>query len=487
MSEALNPSQIFPGFEIAGRYMLVEEVGQGATATIFRGIDIASGQNVAVKHLTLSPHMSPADREMRIQRFRNEALTMQLLNHPHIMRVFDFFEIEGDYFIIAEYLQGLSLKAFVERHQPSQRDMLIWILQLLDALEYCHAKHIIHRDIKPDNIMIVTGHQVKLLDFGIAKIEGQNQLTTDGSMLGTIAYMSPEQIQNSRLITAQSDIYSLGVLMYELFTGKLPFNATNPGAAILEIFSREAIPPMQINPTIGPDLNQIILVCMHKFPQHRFATSRQLSQMLAVILEKGYLPNKKAPDAQSKPILPRIRMFENFRLIHAIEKLMDAQVSGQCFIWNAWQQAMIGLSQGRICYVDIKNKHLGGDLMLMDILAWESGNFCFIPGIEWEGSGQWIDLDPKFLLEDVYRFLEDVRQLWPSYQDEDIPEIIMEPSQHDHLSAPALALLGWVDGQRCLGQIFALMPYDRLSIMWGLRELEDRHYLFLDRQRTAME
>lgn len=487
MSDTLNPYRLSPGFEIAGRYVLVEEVGQGATAMIFRALEISSGRTVAIKHLTLLPSMSSADREMRILRFRNEALTMQLLNHPHIMSVFDFFEIEGEYFMVVEYLQGLSLKEFVERHDPSHREILVWVLQLLDALEYSHSKHIIHRDIKPDNIMIVTGHQVKLLDFGIAKIEGQNQLTTDGSMLGTVAYMSPEQIQNSRLITAQSDIYSVGVLMYELFTRQLPFNANNPGAAILEIFSRDATPPLQINPAIGPDLNQLILTCMHKFPQHRFATCRQFRKMLEVVLEKGYPPQEKAPDARSKPILPRIRMFENFRLIQALEKLIAAQVSGQCLIWNAWQQATIGLSQGQIRYVDIKNKHLGGDLLLMDILAWESGNFCFIPGIEAEGSGQYLELEQQVLLADAYRFLEDVRELWPGYQEQDIPEIIMEPSVSDQFSAPALALLGWVDGQRCLGQIFALMPYDRLSVMWGLRELEDRHYLFLDRQRPTME
>ncbi|PIQ25182.1 hypothetical protein COW36_23015 [bacterium (Candidatus Blackallbacteria) CG17_big_fil_post_rev_8_21_14_2_50_48_46] len=487
MTDSLHIARLSPGFEIAGRYVLIEEVGQGATATVFRAMEIETGRILAIKHLTLLPSMAPADYEMRILRFRNEALTMQLLNHPHIMSVYDYLEIENDYFMVVEYLQGLSLKEYVERHSPSQREILLWIDQLLDALEYSHSKHIIHRDIKPDNLMIIMGKQVKLLDFGIAKIEGQNQLTTDGSMLGTLAYMSPEQIQNSRLITAQSDIYSVGVLMYEVFTGQMPFNATNPGTAVLEIFSRDAVPPMKLNPRIGPDLNQLILTCMQKFPQHRFASCRQFSQMLQVVLQQAYAEGQKPPSVSSPAVLPRIRMFEQFRLIQAIERLIEAKVDGQCLVWNAWQQASIGFTQGLIRYVDIKNKHLGGDLLLMDILAWESGNFCFIPGLEALGSGQHMELEQKVLLADAHAYLKDVEGFWSNYQDMDIPEIIMEPARGDQFSAPALALLGWVDGQRCLGQIFAHMPHDRLSVIWGLRELEDRHYLFLDRQRPNQE
>jgi eukaryotic-like serine/threonine-protein kinase len=483
MSDSVYSSRISPGFEIAGRYVLIEEIGRGGTAAIFRAMDIASGQSLAVKHLTLSPDMSPADREMRIQRFRNEALTMRLLRHPHIMTVYDFKQIGSDYFMVVEFLQGLNLKEYVDRHAPSHREILLWIEQLLDALEYSHSKHIIHRDIKPENVMIITGKQVKLLDFGIAKIEGQNQLTIDGSMLGTVAYMSPEQIQNSRLITAQSDLYSLGVLMYELFTGKMPFNVTNPGTAVLEIFSRDAVPPMQLNPSVGPDLNQLILSCMNKFPQHRFANGRQLRKMIHIILDKAYRESFPTPSANSQAVLPRIRMFEEFRLMQAVKRLINAQVTGVCLIWNAWQQGSIGFNKGQINYVDIKNKHLGGDLLLMDLLAWESGNFSFIPGTPPEGSGQHLDLDQHVLMEEAQTYLQEIETLWPDYRDQDIPELMREPAKGEAFSKLAQAVFGWVDGQHCIGQLFALMPQDRLSILWGIRELEDRKYVFVERQR----
>ncbi len=484
MSDSLYSSHISPGFEVSRRYVLIEEIGRGATAAIFRAMDIASGETVAVKHLTLSPEMSGPDREMRIMRFRNEALTMQLLRHANIMSVYDFKQIGSDYFMVVEFLQGLSLKEYVDRHAPSHREILLWIEQLLDALEYSHSKHIIHRDIKPENVMIITGKQVKLLDFGIAKIEGQNQLTIDGSLLGTVAYMSPEQIQNSRLITAQSDLYSLGVLMYELFTGKMPFNATNPGTAVLEIFSRDPIPPMQLNPSVGPDLNQLILSCMQKFPQHRFASSRQLQQMVRVVLDKAYPEAKPSPTSVSQAILPRIRLFESFRLMQAVTRLMQAQVDGLCLIWNAWQQGSIGFNQGQIHYADIKGKHLGGDLLLMDLLSWESGNFSFIPGTPTEGSGQYLDYDQKVLIAEAQNYLQEMETLWPDYQDRDIPELIREPAKNEVFSKLAQAVFGWVDGQRCIGQLFAVMPHDRLSILWGIRELEDRKYIFVERLRS---
>ena len=120
----------------------------------------------------------------------------------------------------------------------------------------------------------------------------------------------------------------------------------------------------------------------------------------------------------------------------------------------------------------------------MDLLSWESGNFSFIPGTPVEGSGQYLDYDQKVLIAEAQNYLQEMETLWPDYQDRDIPELIREPAKNEVFSKLAQAVFGWVDGQRCIGQLFAVMPHDRLSILWGIRELEDRKYIFVERLRS---
>ena len=465
-----SPSTYPAGFCLANRYLLHEVLGRGATATIYKATDQHSGEPCAVKHLSL-PHDLPLnEREMRIQRFHNEALTMQLLNHPHIMRVYAELEQDHEFYLIAELIDGFNLKILTQFERPPLTNVLNWMEQLLDALEYAQAHRIIHRDIKPENIMVTADLKIKLLDFGIAKIEGRQRLTFNGSLLGTIAYMSPEQLQDSHLITAQSDIYSLGVLAYELLTGQLPFNSADPGTAIRAIFESTPATPIQLNPATGPDLSHLVMTCLQKLPQHRFAHCSQLRQMLTTV--KNHLLSEPHPTAPHKSRLPRIRHFENYNLRQAVEHLLLSRVSGEFMIWNIWQQAYIQLSEGLLTKIDIKNKHLGVDLLLMDVLAWESGNFWFIPGSQVDQAPLFHEEEQELLLKDADVFLRQVQEFSREYHETDIPLLRAEIEQLPSCLAPELPY--WIDGQRCLGEVFNLMPCDRLSVLYSVQELESK-------------
>ena len=220
MSELTDPFTFEPGTRIAERFVILEKLGQGGTAQVFRARDLESGEVVALKYLVIGSNQSAAEQQNRRTRFENEARTMMHLDHPFIMSVYEHFVFEEQHFIVAEYLEGQSLSAYLESHQPPVREVLIYLAQIAQALDYAHTKNIVHRDIKPDNIMVMPGKGAKLLDFGIAKFEFNSLVTTDGTILGTVAYMSPEQLESSRNTTHQSDIYSFGVLMYHVFADR---------------------------------------------------------------------------------------------------------------------------------------------------------------------------------------------------------------------------------------------------------------------------
>ncbi len=478
---AIQGTVLTPGQRVAERFVILEKLGQGGTATVFRARNVESGEVVAIKHLTLGANQTAAERDNRIARFENEARTMQHLDHPYIMTVFEFIEAEGEYYMVAELLEGLPLQEYLQSNDVPIRETLIYLAQIAQALDYAHTQNIIHRDIKPENVMVMPGKGAKLLDFGIAKFEYNSQLTTDGTILGTVAYMSPEQLKNSRTTTHQSDIYSFGILMYEVFTGQLPFTAETPGAAVVQIFSQTPKAPIEVNPEVGPDLNQLILTCMHKQPELRYASCQQIQRTLQELIKQVYVPGANV-NAQPPAKLPRIRCFENFQFLQVIQTLCQKQMTGLCMVWSSFQETNIYIESGHIRQVAMKHREIEPEQGFYDVICWNSGNFCFLPSSH-QHADQFEETPTSLILDAAEMYLVDFEAMWDSYRDSDIPEITMKPGKSDKLSTAASALIEHIDDTLCIGQLYARINMDRLSILQGLQELEDRQFVFVERIR----
>lgn len=473
-------SSLAPASTLAGRYAIVAAEGQGGSASVYRALDMQSHHEVAVKHLNID-HLPPAEQANRIQRFQNEAHILTLLQHDYIMRIHDNLEIDQQYYMILEWLKGEAFDHYALRHQRHPEKILPLIIQLCEALEYIHARGIIHRDLKPENILVTSEGKIKLLDFGIARMQGMDLSNEQGALVGTVAYMSPEQLQNARLTHAQSDIYSLGILMYELFTGHLPFNANDPGSAILMVMNQTAVAPVQLNPLIGADLNHLILTCINKEPQHRFNSARQLQKLLSVLVQRVFYPGA-SPAGFAQTVLPAIRPFNDFGLLQGLESLVNSHASGQCLIWTTFEEGGIWLQNGNILHADVKNKKLSPEDAFLEIMSWRSGNIIYIPKSKMP-SGGGIRQNAYKLLEQAEAHLRDYLILWEMYQKDDIPEIIVFPGMGEKLAEEVWALLEFLDGQTCVGQLISYLPYPRMQIMKALQNLEDRQFIFMDRKR----
>jgi tRNA A-37 threonylcarbamoyl transferase component Bud32 len=252
------------------KYEIFEEIGRGGVAVVYRGRHKVLQNDVAVKVL----HSEFARDQEFVKRFINGARNAARLKHPNIIPVFDVGDEQGWYFIVMELLRGETLEERITKHGPfSLEEIEAVIAPLARALDYAHENGIIHRDIKSPNIFLKEDGSPVLTDFDIAKATDLKQnLTLDGSVLGTPAYMSPEQARGESA-TAKSDIYSLGVVMYEMATGELPFKGENTLSVLRQIAMDNPRPPCEINPVVSEELQTIILRCMDKSPENRPETA----------------------------------------------------------------------------------------------------------------------------------------------------------------------------------------------------------------------
>lgn len=257
------------------RYKIVDQIGIGGMAEVYRAQDDVLGRIVAVK--TMLPQYA-ADASFT-QRFRQEAASAANLQSPYIVNVYDWGQDEGTYYIVMEYIRGSDLKtAIQERGSINQRKVAEIGSQVCQALGVAHGLDIIHRDIKPQNIMIQPDGNVKVMDFGIARAKN-SVMTQTSSVLGTAHYISPEQAQGKEL-TATSDIYSLGIVLYEAATGQLPFDGPDAVSVAMQQVNNEPALPSEINPDIDPDLEDIIMKALAKQPQERFHTANDMRTAL---------------------------------------------------------------------------------------------------------------------------------------------------------------------------------------------------------------
>ncbi|MBI3653601.1 MAG: protein kinase [Acidobacteria bacterium] len=223
---------------IVGPYKITEKIGEGGMGAVFKGIDTMLEREVAIK--MLRPEL--ARQPEVLERFRTEAVTLAKLNHPNIATLYSFLRHEDDYFMVMEFVRGSTLETIIQSFGALAYERAIPLFcQALEGIDHAHKQGIVHRDIKPANVMVMESGAVKVMDFGIARVLGSARMTRQGNVVGTVEYMSPEQIRGEDS-DARSDIYSLGILLYEMLTGRVPFNSTSE-YEIMKLQIEEAPPP----------------------------------------------------------------------------------------------------------------------------------------------------------------------------------------------------------------------------------------------------
>ncbi len=260
------------GKKLDGRYEITELVGEGGMANVYKAIDNVENKIVAVKILK----REFAENDEFLRRFRNESKAIAVLSHPNIVRVFDVGFSDQIQFIVMEYIDGITLKEYMEEQGAlSWKDSVHFIIQILRALQHAHNKGIVHRDIKPQNIMMFDDGTIKVMDFGIAKFAREDGKTAVDQTIGSVHYISPEQAGGG-VTNEKSDIYSVGVMLYEMLTGQKPFDTDNPVSVAVMHMHNKATPPREVNPEIPPQLEEIIMCAMEKEPEKRYQSATDM-------------------------------------------------------------------------------------------------------------------------------------------------------------------------------------------------------------------
>lgn len=274
---------IMKGQKISDRYQIIKSIGEGGMANVYLAYDTILDRNVAVKVL----RGDLANDEKFVRRFQREALSASSLSNPNIVEVYDVGEDNGEYYIVMEYVEGKHLKALLKkRGKLTVPEVIDIVLQITNGLSVAHDSYIIHRDIKPQNILILENGLIKITDFGIAVAMNATQLTQTNSVMGSVHYLPPEQA-SGKGATLQSDIYSIGILMYELLTGKLPFRGDNAVEIALKHL-KEPMPSIRDElPDIPQSVENIILRATAKNPKNRYSDAREMHEDLKTCLDES--------------------------------------------------------------------------------------------------------------------------------------------------------------------------------------------------------
>ena len=266
-----------PGELIGDRYELGRQLGSGGMARVYLGHDRLLDRQVAIKVLS-EPYAS--DPQF-VERFRREASHAAGLNHPNIVAVYDRGEVDGSYFIVMEYLAGPDLKQVIRQRAPlPPLEAIDDAQQILAALGAAHRRDVIHRDVKPQNVLVAEDGHLKVTDFGIARAGAETDMTEAGSVIGTAQYLSPEQARGDE-VTAASDCYAVGIVLYEMLTGRVPFDGGPPVAVAMKQISDEPVSPRIVEPTVPRELEAVVLRSLAKRPSERYRTAEEMSRALA--------------------------------------------------------------------------------------------------------------------------------------------------------------------------------------------------------------
>jgi serine/threonine protein kinase len=261
---------------VVGNYKILEKIGEGGMGAVFRAIDFMIDREVALK--VLRPEL--AGQPAVVERFRLEAKALARLDHPNIATLYGFFRREDDFFMVMEYVRGETLASLIGRSGALAPQVALSLFcQMLEGIGYAHSQMIVHRDIKPPNVMLTDRGTIKLTDFGIARFLGSDRLTQHGMVVGTFEYMSPEHILGHDT-DPRSDIYSLGVVLYEMLTGRLPFSTNNEYELMKSHVEKEPSPPRSLVSHIPVRMEQATMRALSKDPRERFETASDFQNAL---------------------------------------------------------------------------------------------------------------------------------------------------------------------------------------------------------------
>ena len=280
---------IVKGQKIDGRYQIIRTIGEGGMANVYLAYDTILEREVAVKVL----RGDLANDEKFVKRFQREAKAASSLNHPNIVEMYDVGEDDGNYFIVMEYVNGKTLKSLIKKRGAlSLSETIDIMLQLTSGIACAHDSYIIHRDLKPQNVMILEDGRVKITDFGIAVALNSAELTQTNSVMGSVHYLPPEQANGSGA-TVKSDIYSLGILMYELLTGKLPFKGDNAVEIALKHMKDKLPSIIEQNPNVPQSVENVVIRACAKNPDNRYDSVKEMHEDLKTVLSEERKNEKK--------------------------------------------------------------------------------------------------------------------------------------------------------------------------------------------------
>ena len=313
------------GKKLDGRYLIEGLIGVGGMANVYRGRDTQTGRAVAVKVLK----EELMDNEELVRRFKNESKAISILDHPNIVKVYDVSVSDKMQYIVMEYVDGITLKEYLKQRGGALtwKETVHFATQILAALEHAHSKGIIHRDVKPQNIMLLADGSIKMMDFGIARFSRAQSQTVSDKAIGSVHYISPEQAKGDKT-DARTDIYSVGVMMYEMLSGQLPFDGNGAVSIAIMQISEKPRPLAEIAPNIPEGLRQITEKAMNKDPNERFQSARE---MLDAITEFKHNPSIRfeyeymTTDAPAKTINKVVNESKN----HTNIRTADARRAGQ--------------------------------------------------------------------------------------------------------------------------------------------------------------
>lgn len=315
------------GHVFAQRYQLEEFIGKGGMALVFRATDMRTGHDVAVK--ILRPEFN-GDAEF-LERFQREALAASKMSHHNIVNLLDVGNEDNYHYLVLEYMRGRTLKAVIAEKRKLPENIAAQIaIRILSALQHAHSNGIIHRDIKPGNVLVNNEGHIKVADFGIARVAGSNTLSKNDSVIGSAHYFSPEQAHGED-VTIASDIYSVGVVMYEMLTGRVPFDGDTPVAIALQHISSLPQPLTALEPGISPAMERVVLTALNKDPKNRYRNAADMARAIRAALDHPdtldtSLGMTQATDARTSTITRTntgtVRRKRKIRLKHTVIMLL---------------------------------------------------------------------------------------------------------------------------------------------------------------------